>query len=155
MGKRGPPKTPTAILNARGSWRGKERKDEPIPPNGKVEPHEVLDAVAKKLFARITEQMAAGVVTPCDTHILSIACQAFSDWVKLTKEIRSEGVTLTSAESGVAYANPKVSMRDKARDAFFRFCRDFGLTPSSRANIAVESHGGESEVEDILTLKVS
>ena len=31
MGKRGPPKTPTKILQMQGSWRAKDRKGEPEP----------------------------------------------------------------------------------------------------------------------------
>jgi hypothetical protein len=31
MGKRGPPPTPTPILQLRGSWRGKLNRDEPQP----------------------------------------------------------------------------------------------------------------------------
>lgn len=155
MGKRGPPKTPTSVLENRGSRRAKSRKNEPVPPDGAVEPHEVLDAVAKKLFFAISEQIAKGVVKPCDAYVLSLACQSFSDWVKLTKDLRRDGMTLVNVESGVEYPNPKVVMRDKARDAFFRFCRDYGLTPSSRANLAAEPDVGESEVEEIINLKIA
>lgn len=145
MSRRGPGKTPTKILEQRGSWRAKTRKKEPIPPDGQVKPHAVLDATARALFQRITKEIAKGVVKPCDAHVLAIACQAFSDWVRLTKELRTEGETSENIETGVRYSNPKVFTRDKARDTFFKLAREFGLTPSSRANLAVDGDAGAND----------
>ena len=153
MGKRGPPKTPTKILEARNSWRAKKRKHEPIPPDGDVVADGVLDAAAKTLFDRITKEIAAGVVKPCDSYILSMACQAFSDWVRLTRELRSEGDVVEGSENVIR--NPKIAIRDKARDSFFRFARDYGLTPSSRTSLATDGNGNETDEAKLFSLKLA
>ena len=82
MGERGPPRTPTAILAARGSWLAKTRPDLGAEPelSGLDVPAEIAgDPVAAAKWAELVPHLvAARVLASCDRDSLSDYCRIWS-----------------------------------------------------------------------------
>jgi phage terminase small subunit len=120
MGKRGPAKDPTARLEAKGSWRAKVRKDEPVygeltetrMPSG-------LKYHGKKIWQRLLPLLEGqGVLTDADIAGLERYCFLWQTWKDLTKEKELDINKIMKIESG-----------------FSKLEQQFGLTPASRPNI--------------------
>ena len=116
----GPVKTPTKVLEMRGSWRADKRDGEPKPDATMPECPEWLlpDAVSK--WDEITPQLhAMGVLGRCDGGALARYCQMWARW--------------RAVEAGDGSATLSL----KLAAALLRLEREFGLTPSARAGLAV------------------
>lgn len=82
------------------------------------------------------------VLTAVDLLALEKFCLIDSEVIKLSQDIRKEGHVFTylqmdsmGNEIPFAKPNPKVTMRDRAMDAWRRYAVEFGFTPSSRSKI--------------------
>jgi len=154
MGQRGPAPTPTSILNARGSWRAKGRANEPRPAAGAPPMPRWLSKEAKAEWKRIVpDLLALGVLTRVDRTALAAYCQAHAELVEATRLLEAEGRILgvpvfnkAGDQTGtVKKAHPAVRLQ---RDAFARvkvFLGEFGLTPATRAKLAVPGPGGRPD----------
>ena len=120
MGNRGPSKTPTAILEKRGSWRAKVRNGEPVANVG-CEPPSWLNGEALRAWHELEPRLRnMGVVSDIDWRILARYC---TYWVLWLKELSKDGRFETDMER---YANQLTKME-----------RELGLTPSARASLSV------------------
>src|SRR3990167_3396955 len=96
MGRRGPPKTPTVILNARGSWRGKTRAGEPHA--GVMSPirPKWLQGDAKAAWEQLIPMLKAiGVVGRVDVFALTRYCKLWARWRDCEARIDKYGATTT------------------------------------------------------------
>ena len=117
----GPPKTPTNILNMRGSWRGGARDKEPEPDRSVPECPEWLLDDAKSKWVELVPQLAAmGVLGTCDRGALARYCQLWARW------------------RAVEEAGGDTNQSLKLSAALIRLEKEFGLTPAARAGLAVE-----------------
>jgi hypothetical protein len=124
------PRTPTALLAAKGAFRkdparGRARAGEPK-PRGKLGPSpSALKGAECACWDRLVELVPAGVLGDCDEPILELTARL---WAR---------VKSGRAKSG--------------EFAQFRSClRELGMTPSSRSNVSVpEDKTGEISVADI------
>jgi P27 family predicted phage terminase small subunit len=151
MGQRGPAPTPTSILNARGSWRAKQRQGEPQPTKGAPPMPRWLSKEAKAEWKRIVpELLALGLLTLVDRTALACYCQAYAELVEATRLVDQEGRILevpvfnkAGEQTGTTRkAHPAVRLQ---RDAFARvkaFLGEFGLTPASRPRVNVPAGRG-------------
>jgi phage terminase small subunit len=115
MAGKGPPKTPTAILERRGSWLAKTRQQEPTPGVATLEPPEWLQAEGLGLWRSLGPTLvAARILTATDEFTFALFCQAFAEF--------REAETLTT--------------RERLYPLLLRFAKEFGLTPASRAGIS-------------------
>lgn len=144
MGKRGPQKTPTAILKLRDSWRAKTRKGEP-----KAEASEPglkcpnwVSKEAKKFWKEIVPHLEAvpGLVRRIDRLALGMLCDALAHYIKAKREIEKKGITIKGA-SGSQISNPANLVLQRAYTRFAKLVREFGMTPAARASIDI----GEGE----------
>ena len=120
MGNRGPKRTPTKVLEMSGSWRGKNRKDEPVPPNKKVYSPKWLTKDARKVWLELSGPMfETGVLTIIDRNAFARYCTILAQW-KLAAKLGLDGIELTA----------KISAH------LLTLEREFGLTPSARAGMA-------------------
>lgn len=151
MGKRGPPPTPTAILEARGSWRAKGRKGEP-----EVEVKEPpcpgwLPKEAKAEWKRIVPILLnLKVLTEADQAALQNYCLAHSQIVELQRIISKEGYTYE--DRGIVKKRPEVGILQNAQKIVKTFLVEFGLSPASRARLGAGAaeEGAKSEDEQFL-----
>ena len=142
MGKRGPPKTPTAILKQRGSWRADTRSDEPQFDAGIPAPPAHLDAVAKKKWNETTPLLLkAGVLTKADADSLAIYCDTFSQYLRAKKVLEKEGDVYQGGKRA------EVAIVEKCRETMLRFLREFGMTPASRSNVKVDTKAEDPDDE--------
>lgn len=138
MGRRGPPATPTNILEMRGSKRAKQRKGEPKPKVGAPAPPAWLATTAKTEWTRVVAELVTlGVVTALDRQVLATYCQAVADVERLTKRVRREGEVITGAMGG-RVKNPRVMILKEAYDRMLTAERELGLTPASRTRVKAD-----------------
>jgi len=148
MGKRGPSKTPTKILERRGSWLAKlpERRDEIQPPVGAPEMPDWLDGLAREVWKeKIGPLVELGVVTRLDGDLFAAYCAAYSRMVRFSKAVDEEGDVVETTNGGIK-ANPKVAMLSTATEQVNRLAGQFGMSPAKRSDVkAVKPTGEESK----------
>src|SRR2546427_814379 len=128
----GPPRTPTAILAARGSWRAKTRSDEPKPPAERPSCPKWLRIEAKAEWRRqvkALEQM--GLLAKCDRALLGVYCEAWADLVEL-----SDLLCVVPAEGDDARRLARY--RHAAADRLLKTAQQFGFSPAARARLHTE-----------------
>ena len=128
MGKRGPAKTPTAVLKLRGSWRGNDRPDSDAPPTVKVEmPYRVKNKRYAKAYWKENYEFLADLgLMSGGSHIVFVEMAMVYHFLR-TAELMMKGQLMYVP----AYAK---TYRDHRTD-YLRLCKEFGCTPSSQANI--------------------
>jgi P27 family predicted phage terminase small subunit len=140
-------KVPTKIKMLRGTGRADRIKsdelefraleDLPKPPDwmgtvGKIEFDSVID-----------EYFNLGILSKLDLPSLNIYCQAYDDYVRLTKY--TNGNETQTSDKGVESNLPQMILRQKALDTVLKFACQFGLTVTARSKI---SNSKKEEVKD-------
>lgn len=119
MGNRGPQKTPTAVLKARGSWRAVVRKDEPALSPSLPKCPRWLNDDAKKFWKKIAPHVFnMGIMTDADEFQLALLCDQAVFYQKASED-RDMGACT------------------KILPSLMKLCGKFGLSPSDRAGLAV------------------
>lgn len=109
-----------------------------------------LQGEARIEYKRIsTELSALKIITNLDRAALVSYCQAWGDYVKACKQIKTEGEVITS-DKGNLYQNPWVGIKTSAMDRMLRISAEFGMTPSSRTRLKVEAESEDDEVKKML-----
>ena len=136
---RGPKPTPTAVLNLRGSWRGKSRKGEPQPEVTIPDPPAVVTGRALEEWNRMAPILqATGCLTLADVAIFTIYCQAYADWQDALEQIIATGGPIVRAPTGFAMPNPYLTIRNQAAKHLLSSAAELGLSPSARTRIKAE-----------------
>jgi P27 family predicted phage terminase small subunit len=143
MGTRGPVPTPSAILNARGSWRGKKNKTEPAPPVGAPPCPDWLSVPAAEVWQQMVAVMEPlGVLTSVDGSALARYCDAFVRWKKVAAFLAEKGevYALKDAEGVVRCMMPfpQVAIYKSLTGLLMKLEQEFGLTPASRSRVHVQ-----------------
>jgi len=144
MGKRGPRPTPKAILELRGSKRARygKRAKEASPELGIPTAPTWLDREAKAEWRRVSkllDEMTVLAIT--DRSALALMCQAWSDFLRLKREVKKEGETFKTS-TGYLAKNPKVTIMNEAFQRWYKLMIEFGLTPSARAGVMRSTAAG-------------
>jgi len=133
MGKRGPAKEPTAKLAKKGSWRAKDRKDEPV-YNG-VESLRMppgLGYHGQKMWNRLLPMLCnQGVLTEVDIAGFERYCFMWQQWKTIAKQDEVDINKLMKLESG-----------------FSKLEQQFGLTPASRPNVKATKKNDETSKQN-------
>lgn len=138
MGKRGPKRTPTAILKVRGSTRAASRKDEPEATLGEPMKPDFLNKAASAEWDRVTVELREmGILTTADHAMLTVYCTAWAEFIEADAVVKEEGMTVTGA-AGNPVIHPAVRIRNTAQDTIRRAADHFGLSPSARSSIKVQ-----------------
>ena len=128
MGKRGPAKEPTEKLNAKGSWRGKVRKDEPV--YGELSMIRIPSGLGyhgKKIWNRLLPMLGnQGVLTDVDIAGFERYCFLWDQWKALTKEKKDDEGNRIEVD---------INKLMKLESGFSKLEQQFGLTPASRPNV--------------------
>ncbi|WP_236595990.1 phage terminase small subunit P27 family [Paenibacillus sp. EPM92] len=113
-----------------------------------------LDAVGKKMWESIMEELAAvDLITNVDVYALALACDAYSKYVKASKDIKKEGLVVEHKNAIGAVnkvPNPNVAIAQKYATQFKSFCSEFGLSPAARARLAKPKDDEDDEDDDDL-----
>ncbi len=142
MGKRGPPRTPTSILKARGSWLVNHRDGEPIPESGSPPCPRWLSKPAKQVWRQVTQQLdQMGVLAKPDGNALARYCMLWIRWRQSAEFIGKYGESYPLKDNTGAVKCfqqwPQVAVVNKLSVLLLRLEQEFGLTPAARAGIHV------------------
>ena len=142
MGKRGPPKTPTKLLQMRGSWLAKTREGEPQPEQGAPEKPEDLTPNASAAWDHLVPRLeASGVMTRIDGRAFARYCELWALWEDLKAFIHKSGhahpIRNRKGEVTGVKAYPQVRLALQTSEHLLRLEQQFGLTPSARASLSV------------------
>jgi len=147
MGRRGPKPTPTKILAARGSWRAKLNRHEPIPDDMSPQPPDYLSDAAKQVwFHIIPKLLMLRIVGDIDADALARYCDALVKWRRaavfleghpeLVYPIRGPGTPENPNGRLLGLAPyPQNGLYEKYARILDRLEQSFGLTPSARTRI--------------------
>lgn len=149
MGKRGPKPTPTAQLRLRGSWRAGLRDGEPEPKTAdQPKPPKWFSPRARAIWrdaARVLSSMH--VLTEADINALSRYCRLFERWEKDEQFLSEKGENWVKKDDDGTVQSieefPQVARSARIAEQLLRLEREFGMTPSSRTAIKVDSGSGQ------------
>ncbi len=157
MGARGPAPTPTGILKLRGSWRAKERKGEPVAPEGRPSRPPTFsgkNGEHRKLWSKVIRLLESmpGVLTVVDGFQLERYCEQLIEWRQVTAEKnRLRGAGSLIGIIGHAVHGPIYSdlskMAAKLDSSLKQIEKEFGLTPSARARLGCLRNGALDTVQ--------
>ena len=133
------PRTPTKILELRGSQYAGRLTREPQPEPGVPPMPDWLSPDAEAEWKRLGPRLAhLGVLSELDLGLFAGYCQALADVRQLTLEVREEGTVIPSERSGVR-ANPKNQLLREAYERMRSFGVLFGISPVARSRIVTEA----------------
>lgn len=141
MGKRGPPPTPTAILELRGSWRAKVRPGEPAVLPANTEPPAELGKAERKIWRRVIpklEQMR--VLSGADLEMLTRYCElkAIFDAAKVIVQAKGPCYTERDENGNVTVKIlPQFEVIVRLHAALVGVEKQFGMSASARAGLNV------------------
>lgn len=140
MATKGRKPKPTALKVLEGN-PGKRplNQNEPKPEKKAPKCPSWLEPEAKKEWRRMSKALEAiGVLTQVDAAAFSGYCQAFARW-KQAEEFLSKHGTIFKTPSGYIQQVPQVSIAQTYLKIMKDFCSEFGLTPSARSRININS----------------
>ena len=141
MGRRGPPKTPTALNRLRGNPGKRKAIREAKPPQPPLEemgPPAWLDQMAKAEWRRLAPQLVRlGLLTVLDVTKFAAYCRWYARWRKNEAQLLTMQTELVTLKSGYAQQHPLVAMAKQAAEMMNRFGSQFGLSASDRASISL------------------
>lgn len=128
-------------------------KNEPKPPQEMPACPQWLDKDAKKEWKRVARNLYdMGILSLVDRTALAGYCEAYSRW-KRASEALSDGFTYEYVNHQFQIkrdTKPEVQIVRDALNQVRQFCAEFGLTPSSRARMAIPSTKGKKDPMDEL-----
>lgn len=150
MGKRGPKRTPTALLKLHGSPLAKSReRTEPKPSPGRPLMPRWLDRTAAAKWKRLVPDLdAAGLLDRIDQGALARYCVTWSLWRKAVKQAEGSVTVETTNSRGYTHVHINAALKaaKSLAEDLTKLEDRFGLTPSARASLKVEPRQeGEDE----------
>ena len=137
MAGKGPPKTPTKVLEMRGSSVAKSRQREPEAPPGVPEPPVWLEGEARAEWDYIVPILEGmRVLTLADRASLGAMCEAWGEYRRCSDVVSAEGLTVVNARGNVN-RHPASVAQQEAWARWFRLSERFGLSPAARAGMSV------------------
>lgn len=139
MGKAGPPKTPTKILEKRGSRKLYER-DTDLEPEAIEEDFACetwVDLEARRMWDELYPKLKQmQILSITDKNILLAYCQTWALWKQSALTIQQQGYKY-SCQNGTIRPRPEVKIMKESLDQILRMGAKLGLSPSDRANVQI------------------
>ena len=105
---------------------------------------------ARKEWRRMSRRLARlGLVTEIDRAALAAYCRAWQVWSDAVEEVRKTSAVV-KAPNGMPMLNPYLSVELRAAKQMKSFLVEFGMTPSSRSRIEVDTGGFLDDDDDLL-----
>lgn len=147
----GPPPKPTRIKELNGNPGQRPlNKDEPKPRQGAPKPPPHLTGEALAEWGRIVPELdRIGLLTKVDRAYLIAYCEAWATFDEARQQISRDGI-LVPGRGGMV-RNPAAFVMKDAADMMLKFGSRFGLSPSDRTRLSVESDD-DGEEATILSL---
>lgn len=140
MGKTGPKPKPTALRILHGDRKDRINDQEPTPAEGEVIAPEELSEEARAAWDRLAPDLIRlGVLTPWDVDAFRITCEALARYRAATRLVNGSAL-LVQGPNGLV-KNPALVVQREAEVTFSQYGARFGLTPSDRSQLKVETPG--------------
>jgi P27 family predicted phage terminase small subunit len=156
MAIRGRKPKPTAVKVLEGN-PGKRalNTQEPKPLLGAPERPPHLKGKAYTEWYRVTKQLEKlRLLSTIDRAVLASYCVAYQHWADAEEKLQIEGMVIITVNGNVIQ-NPYLSISNRAMEQMVKFAAEFGMTPSSRARLKVETPSEEDEMATLLSGKAS
>jgi P27 family predicted phage terminase small subunit len=109
-----------------------------------------LKGPARTEWDRITKELVKlKMISNLDRASLVAYCSAWGDYVKACNKLTTQGEVIIS-EAGNVYQNPWVGIKNKSMEKIVKISAEFGMTPSSRSRLKVETPTEEDEMAGFL-----
>ena len=129
----GPSKTPSAILERRGSWRAKIRPLEPQPELGIPPCPTFLKGPAKRVWNELTRDLLAmGILTELDGTALARYCALWTRWETLAVFAERSPRRRDNSIDDQKMLDECERAMMRLSDHLLKLERQFGMTPASR-----------------------
>ena len=111
-------------------------------PSGKAKIPVGLSAQARRIWKSLSPKLhELGLLTEVDASMFGTYCQAYGDWLELTRKLNKLGVgkIYQTTQGGYRQVIPEVGARNTAFQVMSKIGPRFGLDPSSRSGIVASS----------------
>lgn len=153
MGQRGPAKKPAAQHKKSGTYRSDRHGSVDLRAELPVAPPDLMPAAAAQ-WAVIGRELAdAGLISNVDRTAFRMLCESMAIYLEAMDEIQSKGM-IAYTDKGFPIQHPAVGIRNVAWTQIVAACKQFGMTPSSRTGLHLETKQEDDDVNRILGLKV-
>lgn len=140
---RGPKRTPAAVKKDRGTYRKDRDAGLELAAGSVGDPPDRLHPKAAEQWRKLVALLAPlGVLTPADAIAWELGLSAYSEWLDATANLTELYV---ETEKGYPVQHPLVAIRNKSWQDVLKFCREFGLTPSSRNGLIIPAAAGKPD----------
>lgn len=149
---------PTEIKRREGAFRKdpqRENKREPVPPAGAPAVPSALrgDKQAKDEWVELCGWLESmGLLATTDRTLMQEYCATYSEYCRLYKDVRKNGISYTTEKTGAMHARPEVHQYNQVANRLLRLCAELGLTPSARSRMVVPDGQHKGDVDPFLTL---
>lgn len=144
MAKPGPKRKPKEILKLSGTWRGKQRGDEPKAESAtKLKCPAWLKPKGKTAWRKVVKQMAImGILTMADENLIARYAQTWANWRDADAFIADKGVGYPIYKDGKVvsvHKYPHTAYANQLLSELTRMESLMGMSPSARASLAVDN----------------
>lgn len=154
MGSRGPAKKPAAAHKRNGTYRPGKHGGPALKVEVPIAPPDLSPVAAAQWAVIGAELAAAGLIATIDRTAFRALCESIAVYLDAMDEIAKNGLIIRVGKNKYPMQNPAVSIRNNTWTQIVTACKQFGMTPSSRTGLHVESKQDDDDVSGILGLKV-
>tara|TARA_Y100001951_G_scaffold75768_1_gene62802 strand:+ start:73 stop:564 length:492 start_codon:yes stop_codon:yes gene_type:complete len=140
--KGGRPRKPAALKRLHGTAKKGEAPAKTPNATGKAKVPVGLSAQARRIWKSLGPKLhELGLLTEVDASMFGTYCQAYGDWLELTRKLNKLGVgkIYQTTQGGYRQVIPEVGARNTAFQVMSKVGPRFGLDPSSRSGIVASS----------------
>ena len=139
--RRGHPRKPEALKKLHGTARKDRAVESSATATGMPTRPIGLSSQATRVWKSLAPKLhGLGLLSEIDQSTFAVYCQAYGDWLEVTRLLNKLGIAnwYSETESGYRQVIPEVAVRDKVYQVMQRLETRFGLDPSSRSGIATD-----------------
>lgn len=152
MGRRGPPKKPTALRLLHGDEERYINRSEPQPAAGLPAAPDTLTDAARQVWDYVLPELdAMGLACRPDRDQLAAYCEAVVLHAEAQALVRAAG-PLVRDRDGMVRVNPATRVVNQSSRNMLLWAREFGLTPAARVHLQAERTADEdTDMERLLS----
>jgi P27 family predicted phage terminase small subunit len=147
--KPGPRRTPTKVLEMRGSWLARNRKktdpgfgNDSVGSEVLIRMPSWLSDDAKAVWRLVVEHLKPlGILGKMDAMALGRYCTVFVEWRRAVSFVQQHGQTLNTKDAKgriIIRLLPQVRLMVALGEQLLRLEHEFGMTPAARASFGME-----------------
>ena len=149
----GRPRKPDALKKLQGTARPDRRRGKSMNTKRMPKRPAGLSEQAVRIWKSLGPKLhELGLLAEIDASTFAIYCQAFGDWLQLTRYLNRLGPLkwYSITESGYRQTIPELQVRDRAFQVLQKLSTRFGLDPSSRAGLGIVADKSPNFAEEFL-----